>query len=190
MGIKIKKGFTLIETIVVVGVIGLTLPVIFAIFFVLLQQQTKIYRLNAVKKEGDYVITLLQSTIKNNAVSILSSTSPIPPTTNLQCNDDSTSYGSNSNLYFLDKNGLWFGYELNNSSLASVSSNLATVNLTSAKTQINNFSISCSRTFKFSQPSISLSFDIEYCVDVACSQTRPEETASLHYQTKVKLRNY
>lgn len=187
----IKKGFTLIETIVVVAVIGLTLPVIFAIFLVLLQQQTKIYRLNTVKKEGDYVISLIQNTIKKNAVLILSDTSPIPPDeTNTECDDDLTSYGSTSNLYFLDKNGLWFGYELSTDSIASSASNLATANLTSTKTQVSNFSIECSRTYIYSQPSVSLSFDIKYCIDAACDQTRPEETASLHYQTKIKLRNY
>ena len=101
MGINIKKGFTLIETIVVVAVIGLTLPVIFSIFFVLFQQQTKIYRLNTVKKEGDYVINLIENTIRDDAVTILSSNSPIPPdATNLKCANDSTSYSSTSSLTF------------------------------------------------------------------------------------------
>ena len=188
---KIKSGFTLIETIVVVAVIGLTLPVIFAIFFVLLQQQTKNYRLNTVKKEGDYIISLIENTIKNEAVTILSSTSPIPPdATNKKCASDSTSYSSTSGLYFLNKNELWFGYLVNGNTIASSSASLASINLTSSKTRISSFSISCSRTYMYSQPSISLSFNIEYCNDVACNQTRPEETALLHYQTRIKLRNY
>lgn len=196
MGIKIK-GFTLIETIVVVAVIALTLPVIFSIFFVLLQMQTKIYRLNTVKKEGDYIINLIENTIRNDAVTIISS--PIPPDdTNKVCADDLSVYplsSTISNLYFLDKNGLWFGYIANGLTLASDSSKLDSqgldpVNLTSSKTKVNDFSISCSRTNLYSQPSVSLSFRIEYCPDVACSQTRPEETASLFYQAKIKLRNY
>ena len=185
------NGFTLIETIVVVAVIGLTLPVIFAIFFVLLQQETKIYRLSTVKKEGDYIINLMENAIKNEAVTILSSISPIPPdATNKKCASDSSSYSSTSSLYFLNKNGLWFGYLVNGNTIASSAASLASINLTSSKTRISSFSISCSRTYMYSQPSISLSFNIEYCNDIACSQTRPEEIASLFYQTRIKLRNY
>ncbi|KKP61104.1 MAG: hypothetical protein UR56_C0016G0015 [Candidatus Roizmanbacteria bacterium GW2011_GWC2_34_23] len=190
MGINIKKGFTLIETIVVVAVIGLTLPVIFAIFFVLLQQQTKIYRLNTVKKEGDYVINLIENTIRDEAVTILSSNSPIPPdATNLKCANDSTSYSSTSSLYFLNGEGSWFGYLVSGNTIASSSASLASINLTSSKTRISSFSISCSRKYLYSQPSVSISFNIKYCNDVACSQTRPEEIASLFYQTRIKLRN-
>jgi len=186
-----KKSFTLIEMIVVVAVIGLTLPVIFSIFFVLFQQQSKIYRLNTIKKEGDYIISLIENNIKNEAVTILSSTSPIPPdATNKKCDTDASSYSSTSGLYFIDKDGLWFGYLINGSTIASSSASLASINLTSSKTRISSFSISCSRTYKYSQPSISLSFNIEYCNDVACSQIRPEEIASLFYRTKIKLRNY
>lgn len=189
--IKKSKAFTLIETIVVVGVLGLTLPVIFSIFFVLLQQQTKIYRLNTTKKEGDYVISLIENTIKNDAVMILNSNSPIPPdATNKECDTDASSYSSNANLYFLDKEGQWFGYLINGTSIASTSAGLASIDLTSTKTRITGFSISCSRSFQYSQPSVGISFDIEFCNDAECAQTRPEETSTLHYQTKIKLRNY
>ncbi len=181
------KGFTLIETIVVIAVIGLTLPVIFSIFFVLLQQQTKIYRLNTVKKEGDYVISLIGNTIRNEAVTIHSA-SPSDDT-NKECTGDGSLYNSTSSLYFLNKTGLWFGYISDGITIASSSASLASIDLTSSKTKISSFSISCSRRYLYSQPSVSLSFDIKYCNDVACSQTRPEELASLHYQTKIKLRN-
>ncbi|EKE14302.1 MAG: hypothetical protein ACD_12C00581G0001, partial [uncultured bacterium] len=61
-----EKSFTLIETIVVVAVIGLTLPVLFAIIFILMREQVKINRLSQIKKEGDYIITLMENTIKND----------------------------------------------------------------------------------------------------------------------------
>jgi hypothetical protein len=172
-------------------VVGLTLPAIFTIFMVLLQQQEKIYRLSTTKREGDYIINLIENTIKNEAVTILSSNSPIPPdSTNTKCDNDSTSYSSISSLYFLNKDGLWFGYLINGNAISSSSASLASINLTSSKTRISSFSMSCSRTYAFSQPSVSLSFDIEFCSNVGCSQTRPEEISSLHYQTKIKLRNY
>jgi type II secretory pathway pseudopilin PulG len=191
MGIIIKKSFTLIETIVVIAVIGLTFPVIFSIFFVLFQQQTKIYRLNTVKKEGDYIINLIENTIKDRAISIHSNTLPID--SNKVCATDASNYGISptvSRMYFLDKNRSWFGYLVSGNTIASSSASLASINLTSSKTKVSSFSISCSRTYMYSQPSVSLSFNIEFCNDVACSQTRPEETASLFYKTKIKLRNY
>lgn len=185
------KGFTLIETIVVVAVLGLTLPVIFSIFFVLLQQQTKIYRLNTTKKEGDYLINLISNNIKNDASIILSSNSPLPPdSSNKKCDNDSTNYSSNSSLYFLDRNGAWFGYIINGNTLASSSATIASIDLNSTKTRITGFSIACSRTYIYSQPSVSMSFDIEFCNNVACDQTRTEEISTLHYSTKIKLRNY
>ena len=189
MGIIGKKSFTLIETIVVIAVIGLILPVVFSIFFVLLQQQIKIYRLNTVKKEGDYLISIIENTLRNDTKSIHSAE---PPTDlNIECSTESSAYGSTSSLYFLNNKDQWFGYLLNDNAIASASaSTTMPINLTSSKTKISNFSISCSRNYLYSPSSVTLSFDIKYCNDLACAQTRPEETASLFYQTKIKLRNY
>ena len=65
-----KKAFTLIETIVVIAVIGITLPVIFTIILALMREQVKIYRMSQVKREGDYAINLMENTIRNKAVTI------------------------------------------------------------------------------------------------------------------------
>lgn len=188
MGINFfKKSFTLIETIVVIGVIGLILPVVFAIFFVLTQQQTKIYRLNTIKKEGDYVVSLIENTIKKDAIAILNDPANVD---NPECASASTQYGSTVDIYFLDKRGQWFGYLLSGVAIASDSSSLAQpINLTSTKTKISQFSVNCTRNSTYSQPTLFLSFDIEYCNDVTCNQTRPEEIALMHYQTRIKLRN-
>ena len=189
MGITYKKSFTLIETIVVIAVIRLILPVVFSIFFVLLQQQTKIYRLNTVKKEGDYLIGIIENTLRNDTKSIHSAE---PPTdSNIKCSTENSNYSSLTSLYFLDKKDQWFGYLLNGDAIAFTSEPTPTsVNLNSLKTKISGFSISCSRNSLYSPPSVSLSFTIQYCNDVACAQTRPEEIASLFYRTKIKLRNY
>lgn len=187
-----KKGFTIIEILVVITVIGLTLPVMFSIFFVLFQQQTKINRLSAVKKEGDYIISQVNNTVKDRAVSIHSGKPP--DDTNKVCATDISDHGVSptvTSLYFLDKNRLWFGYALNGNSIAFDSVSLASVqNLSSSKIIITNFLISCIRNNLFSPPLISLSFDICYDAGTGdCTSTRPEELVSLHYQTRIKLRN-
>ncbi len=189
-----KKGFTLIETIVVIAVIGLTLPVLIGTIFILIRQQTKVIRLSQVKREGDYIINLMENTIRNRAISIHSG---VPTEGNIVCDGVINTF-SDLPLYFLDKNGYWFGYLFNNNSIASDSADpplptptMQPINLTSTKTRIENFSISCARNTAYSPASISLSFDV--CYDTGsgvCTSTRPEETALLHYQTKIKLRNY
>jgi len=184
-----KKSFTLIETIVVIAVIGLTLPVIFAIIFSFINQQVKIYRLSQTKRDGDYLINIMENTIRNNAISVHSARPA--DDTNIICNNVGTS-PSGTSLYFLNKNKQWFGYLATGNSVASASVNLASaINLTSSKTLVSNFSIYCSRNTVYSAPSILLSFDVCYITSGgSCTSTRPEEIASMHYQTRIKLRSY
>lgn len=186
-----KKSFTLIETIVVVAVIGLTLPVLIGTIFILVRQQTKIIRLSQVKREGDYIINLMENTIRNHAVSIHSGQ---PTEDNTVCKGvvGSYSYSSTSSLYFLDKDKQWFGYLFDSNSIASDSANPSpAINLISTKTRIENFSISCARNTIYSPPSVSFDFDVCFVTGTGvCTSTRPEEIASLHYQTRIKLRSY
>lgn len=185
----IKKGFTLIETIVVIAVIGLTIPAIFAIIFGLVRQQAKINRLSEVKRQGDYVLNNIAVLIRNNALSVHSAS---PATdANEKCSIDGSTYNSNSSLYFLDKNGHWFGFRLTTNKISSVSVDLATpVDLTTTKVIISGLNIGCGKTTLYSPATVSLSFDICYNTGAGiCTSTHPEETATLHYQTKIKLRN-
>jgi type II secretory pathway pseudopilin PulG len=176
-----KKTFTLIETIVVVAVIGLTLPVLFAIIFTLMRQQVKIYRLSQVKREGDYLISIMNTTIKNRAVSIYKSN--ILSDANIVCEGAGSSYSSP--LYFLDEDQQFFGYEIDGNKVASTSA-YPNVNLTSNKTIVSGLSIDCLRNTIYSPPSVLISFTIQYNT----ISTRPEETSSLYYQTRIKLRGH
>ena len=184
--IKNIESFTFLEMLVVIGVIGFTLPVLFAIIFAILQQQTKSYRLSQVKREGDYALNIIENIIRNNARSIHNNQPP---------NDENKvciTNGSNSDapLYFQDKNtlGTWSRFYLNGDKIASQSSNPPGVNtdLTSSKVKVTTFSISCQGKGLHSSPIVNISFTIQYNT----ASTRPEETALLNYQTKVKLRSY
>ncbi len=183
-----KKGFTLIEMIVVVAIVGLVVPAIFAIIFGIIREQTKINRLVTVKGEGDYILNIVANTIRNNAFSIHSATPPSD--SNLVCNDTGTS--DPGPLYFQDQHGEWFGFIINGETVSSESSALVeSAMLNSQQTIITNFSLGCSRVNTFSAPVISIEFDICFMTDAGlCSSTRVEETAELHYQTKIKLRNF
>jgi len=183
-----KHGFTLIEIIVVIATIGLVLPAIFAIVFTILQQQIKIQRFSIVKREGDYVLDVMENVIRNYAQTIHSMRPP--DDSNKICQTPTTENAS----YFKDKFGNWFRFYLNSSNkIASESSVIVDasgqpqpIDLNSSKTKVTNFVIQCYSTASYSPPVVNISFTIEYNT----SSSRPEEKASLNYQTKVKLRSY
>jgi type II secretory pathway pseudopilin PulG len=182
-----KKSFTLIEMIVVIATIGLVLPTLFAIIFSILQQQVKIQRLSIVKREGDYVLNVIENTIRNYGESIHSAT---PPTeSNKICQSSSLENAS----YFKDKFGNWFRFYLDTTnSISSESSVLnngspGSVSLNSSQTKITNFSIQCYKTSLYSPPVVNISFTIEYNTT---SLRVEEKVTPLTYQTKVKLKSY
>ncbi|MFN4212439.1 MAG: type II secretion system protein [Microgenomates group bacterium] len=181
----LKSSFTFIELIVVIGVVGLALPVLFAIVFALLQQQTKIYRLSQVKREGDYALNVMENIIRNNVISLHSGT---PPTdSNKVCTTEGSTFDT---PYLQDKYtlGTWSRFYFSNDKIASESSTPPSINanLTTDKVKVTSFSISCQGKGIYSSPFVNLSFIIQYNT----TSTRPEETATLNYQTKIKLRSY
>ena len=65
-----KRGFTLLELVIVISIIGLALPALFSIFFVLARQQIKISQLQKIKASGDTAYHEIINTVRNNAISI------------------------------------------------------------------------------------------------------------------------
>lgn len=183
-----KKGFTLIEMVVVIAVVALTVPAIFAIVFGLLREQTKIHRLSTVKQNGDFILNTIGTTIRSNALSVHAFT---PATDDNAVCRIVESY-SDSTLFFRDALGDTFGFSASDSAVTSSSASLGSSTLlNSEKTVVSNFSLSCEKTAAYSPALVSVSFDICYAATLgSCSVDRAEETATLHYQTKIKLRNF
>jgi prepilin-type N-terminal cleavage/methylation domain-containing protein len=65
-----KSGFTIIEMVVVISIMGLILPVFFTIIYTLIKQQTQILVLQRIKENGDFASRRVVSLVLNNAVSI------------------------------------------------------------------------------------------------------------------------
>lgn len=179
MGLN-RKGFTLVEVLVVVGIVAIIIPTLFGLFFAHLRAQSKVLVLQEVKRNGDSALGLIETLVKENAISIHSAS---PPTSgNEVCATDSSTYSSQ--MYFLDRNGDYFSFSVSSDKIASASSVTSTTNLTSDKVVVSSFTMSCDRGSTYSEPLVSISFTVSQ----AGSSTRPDETATLNYQTKMKLR--
>lgn len=178
-----RFGFTILEMIVVLSIIGLLLPAVFSLFFSSLRAQSKVLILQQVKSNGDNALNVIESVTRQSGVS-LHSDNP-PSITNQVCVNNGTTYSA-GNIYVLDKNGDWFSFYLNNSAIASESGTIGVQDLTSDKVEITNFTLTCSRSSQTSPPLISISFTVSQ----TGSPGRQEQEATLNYQTKVKLRSY
>lgn len=191
MNVKKRKGFTFIETLTVVAIIGFALPTLFSIVYSVLRQQAKINSLLVTKAEGDEAFSIIQTLIRNRAVSVHNSSSVIDPSS-VQCASKGSTYpatatSDGTTFYLKDKYDNWFQiYLTSDGTIASDSSILnASADLTSSKVKIDNFDIRCSGTTEFAAPVVSIRFRASYNT----SSARPEDIASLNYQTKVKIRN-
>jgi len=211
---KIRRfSFTLIEVIVSMAVIGLVLPVIFSIVFVLMNQQAKIQRLKVIKQEGDFIFNHISNQIKNNAIGVIIDDPPtiVEPNTDYDINPVFTCGNVSSNdgsiFYIIDKGksfisgktdfNNWFKYVLNANNISSQSSTFGDVTLNSSNVKINKIEvppliptipfISCKKDAnKYSPAIISVNFRIEYDT----ISTRVEDKAYFNYQGSFKLRTY
>lgn len=181
-----RKGFTLLELLVAIGVVTLLMPVLFSIFFATLQSQTAVAILSQVKRDGDGALSTLEYLIKNRAFAIYSDAGG----TTEVCSTVSgfSTPTSSATVYFADSAGTLFSFALDGNRIASYSASISPnpAYLTSTKVVASNFSISCNRTSSFSPPIVSVSFTVAN----PASATRHEEKATLNYQTKIKLRSY
>ncbi len=182
-----SKGFTFIELLIVIGVISISLPIIFGLFFINIKVESKVYRLQQVKREGDVVLGTMESVIRQYARSIHSSSDV--PDTNEVCTGTNPTYSGD--LYFKDQQGNAFRFYVNGDTIASESAKTATggsdeiFSETSTATKITNWTLSCLRTASFSPPLVT----IQFTVSQNDNSSRVEEQASLYYQTTIKLRN-
>lgn len=186
---QLPRGFTLIEMIVVVGAIGLLLPLLFSIIFAIVRQQIAVYRLATVKREGDATINIMETKIKNDAYGIYVDPNltdgTLDPSAQIcvDAGDQSSPFTDGNNFYFKDKQDDWFQFRRDPIANKIVSDSVAAgpQNLVSGRVLITSFSIECNKPADFSTPSITLSFTVSF--------NTPENKPALPYQLTVKLRN-
>lgn len=178
---KHRRGFTLVEVIVVVATIGIVLPALFAIVFSILKQQIKIYQLSEVKRQGDYALSIIKTNILLSAKSIYDQ-----PTAGTQL---CTNAGDVNVAipYFRDEQDNWFRYVISSGKITSQSAiPNATNDLTTTRVTITNLIVRCARTARYSAPII----DVQFTVTAGTAASPAEERATMTYRTRIQLRNY
>lgn len=190
MGIKMKKGFTFIEMVVVIAIISVALPTLYTILFIILQQQVRMIRLNQVKKEGTYIADMLTTIVRNNATGIYSAQYDSKGICAYNSTKKSYSGAPANMLWFKDRYANWFNFNFSSDTLASRSSvpTYPTItNLNSDKVLISNFTSQCSIT-AYATPLVIFTYDI--CFNLSGSCGSASNIISFHFQPTVKLRNY
>ncbi len=191
-----KYGFTFIEMVVVIGVIGFALPALFAIIFSIARAQTKVQHLTEVKKQADSAIDTIKTTIREDVDGIFveDTGSKIP----VVCVDFSTNDGRD--LYFHTSDGEYVQFYAASGQLVKKIGGTAEQPLTSEKVKVfiyrdpadpttifPEIELSCNQDAISSTPLVKIHFWAAYQGSTA--STRPEDKAQLEYTIQVKPRN-
>lgn len=179
-GIYKKNGFTLIEIIIVFGIINFFLVFIFTSISLVL----KLYRINSsltkLKLDAGTILNSVRYNIKQNAIEVF-----LDPDLAQKCTVDNPIVNSNR-LYFLDKKGNKFGYYLSNNNFASYSGILdKNFFLNSGETKIIDLELSCIQNNELIPPLISIKFKINENIN-----SYNNEAQEMFFSTKVKMKNY
>src|SRR3989344_1379451 len=187
-----KRAFTLIEVIVTIAAVAIVLPTIFSIFYVILQQQSKISKLAEVKRQGDYAMSAMENIIRDNAVKILDD-SAIPE--QVVCDSPNSSDNGDGTLSFADKYGNKFGFygsptmiDPHTEPLAGFPTPPFSLDILTTDSVVfsSPLTMSCTKEDVYTAPIVKIAFTIDYNT----SSARPEDQVSLPYETSVALRNF
>ncbi len=175
-----KYGFTLIEMLVVITILGMLTATATGMFFTLLRGSLKSRTMLEVKQNGEYALGTIERMIRN-AKEIV------------DFDSDNWSYLTIKN----QDNGLTTfrccggGEEDSNYLIASESGILTCENarLTNNKVKVSN----CRNVFKVTAGETGVSpaiVSIEFNLGLAESGIRPEEAIEMKFKTQIELRNY
>jgi len=167
---KRLKGFTLIEILVVIGVLAIIVVVGSTSFFNLLKGSTKTRTASLVKQNGDYALAVMERMIRSGK--IIENTE-VPPQ---ECES-----GGMSKIKILNPDGGETEFSCEGD---AISSNSATLISSQVKVANGNCSFNCQRTNIFEPDVVTINFTLQAQEDV-----RPEEKVSIVFKTTVVLRN-
>lgn len=177
-----KKGFTLIEMLIVLTVVAIVLPTVFTIVIVIMRQQVRIYKVVETRRQGDYILTFIKDRLVRSNQML-----DYPAGTQLCDTAPSTSPATDgSTVAFLGNDDVQYRIfsqtsgGTTNLMFASPANTVTPITINNNLVDITNFSVQCGRRAGLGAPLINVSFTVRF--------KDPEFSVSIPYQTKVKLR--
>lgn len=168
-----KNGFTLIEILVVLGLLSIVAAIGSNMFFTTFRSSTKTKVLTIVKQNGDYALSVMERTIRGAQEVIENSDGDI-------CEENMNKVkiknldGSQIEFACVDE-GTITGH------IASDSSRLV-----SPEVKLSACSFSCTSEGEFYPQIVNIDFNLSQALET----TRLEEQASVDFQTTVATRNF
>jgi len=163
-----KNGFTLIEIMIVVVILGIIVVIGSGAFFSILRGSTKTKTLQMVKQNGDYAISVMERMIRNARILIYPTTDSTVASITIENPDGGeTVFSCESDRATISSNG------------ASLLSNEVKVS------DCNIFEVTVGQP-EVKPATVKINFNLTQ-VEIT---NRPEEQAEVNFQTTVTLRNY
>jgi prepilin-type N-terminal cleavage/methylation domain-containing protein len=165
--LKSSFGFTLIEMIIVIGIMGIIATVGSGAFFSILKGSLKAKTMRIVKQNGDYALSVMERMIRNARVLV-----------------EPTSSSTTSSITIKNPDGGITTFSCENGTIASNGASLISSNV-----MVEN----CSDIFTVvigKQGVTPSSVKINFNLKQSSENVRLEEKASINFQTSVGLRNY
>ncbi len=183
---KRSNGYTLIEMMIVIGILAVIMPTVFSIIYILIQQQLRIFRVSETKREGDRIAFFVKDTILREAVGIYKKNGAdrctSASTTPEQTNDGSDFLLARTKT----SSATGFSFEQTGESLIFHDLNDGTSEkLHGERVRVSDFQIQCLRKSNVSNPVVGVSYTVTFYDN---TPTDLEGTVSFPYHLKVKLR--
>lgn len=161
---KFKNGFSLIEMLIVIGVLGVLVLAGSNLLFGTFSGGSKSEISKEVRQNGEYALKIMEESIKN-AVSLES------------C--------SKSQLIIKDQSNqnITFKLETDNEKISHIASNSSY--LTSSKVKVENFEFECGELKIGVPPAIGISFKISQAEET----DQPQRKSQMNFKIKVVMRN-
>ncbi len=174
-----RRGMTLVEVVVVIGIISIALPALFSTLIVSTRQQVSISRINEVKNQGDSVLGVMTSRIKSNANRLCVTSAADTSCVTEVCG--STTASPTDMNSFIDRASVLTRYYLKGTSIYE-STGGTEKRLTNDLVKVNSLVIQCHKTSQTTRPIISIQYTV---IAEPLGNTNVSERATLDYSTKI-----